>query len=134
MPSGGFEAYQLVCLAASFFLSFFFFIGLFLQLYAPGQDHLLYVKQHQRCGFPLDCWKYNRYIATEFGLFRLYYRRSYPSTLFIYLFIYLFLFIFYIFNTIIIYGIQKQKPKDEIQKSQRHQDKIPLFASYKDLL
>lgn len=29
------------------------------KLYPPGQDHLLYVKQRQRCGFPLDCWKYN---------------------------------------------------------------------------
>lgn len=33
-----------------------------LQLYPPGQDHLLYVRKNQRCGFPLDCMKYNRYI------------------------------------------------------------------------
>ncbi|XP_068706530.1 uncharacterized protein [Montipora foliosa] len=29
------------------------------KLYPPGQDHLLYVKSTQRCGFPLDCLKYN---------------------------------------------------------------------------
>lgn len=29
------------------------------KLYPPGQDDLLYVRRNQRCGFPLDCWKYN---------------------------------------------------------------------------
>lgn len=28
------------------------------KLFPPGQDDLLYVR-NQRCGFPLDCWKYN---------------------------------------------------------------------------
>lgn len=29
------------------------------KLFPPGQDHLLYVRKNQRCGFPLDCLKYN---------------------------------------------------------------------------
>lgn len=29
------------------------------KLYPPGQDHLLSVRRNQRCGFPLDCMKYN---------------------------------------------------------------------------
>lgn len=29
------------------------------KLYPPGQDHLLYVENKKRCGFPLDCLKYN---------------------------------------------------------------------------
>ncbi|KAK7093432.1 uncharacterized protein [Littorina saxatilis] len=29
------------------------------KLFPPGQDHLLYVFQNQKCGFPLDCFKYN---------------------------------------------------------------------------
>jgi hypothetical protein len=29
------------------------------KLFPPGQDHLLYVRKNQHCGFPLDCFKYN---------------------------------------------------------------------------
>ena len=38
----------------------FFRCFIHLQLFPPGQDHLLYVRKNQRCGFPLDCLKYNR--------------------------------------------------------------------------
>ncbi|XP_064610520.1 uncharacterized protein LOC135474836 [Liolophura sinensis] len=34
------------------------------KLFPPGQDHLLYVVHDRRCGFPLDCFKYNSEVDT----------------------------------------------------------------------
>ena len=31
-----------------------------MQLFPPGQDHLLYVKRGAESQFPLNCYKYNR--------------------------------------------------------------------------
>ena len=35
---------------------------LLIQLYPPGQDEYLYIMKDKRSGFPLDCYKYNRYV------------------------------------------------------------------------
>ncbi|XP_066274365.1 uncharacterized protein [Branchiostoma lanceolatum] len=34
------------------------------KLFPPGQDHLFYITPGQRCGFPLDCIKYNSPVDT----------------------------------------------------------------------
>ncbi|ESP03517.1 hypothetical protein LOTGIDRAFT_237632 [Lottia gigantea] len=34
------------------------------KLFPPGQDHLLSIRYHRTCGFPLDCFKYNSEIDT----------------------------------------------------------------------
>lgn len=45
------------------------FASIVLQLYPPGQDHLLDPMRDKKSGFPLDCYKYNR-LATSHILFK----------------------------------------------------------------
>ena len=42
------------------------------QMYPPGGDHLLYVKECQKSGFPLDCFKYNRCVIAQVSVLESY--------------------------------------------------------------